>query len=1070
MSNLLGISRLGVGTNTPLAALDVSGGNINCSGNINANNMGMFRNKVMNGDMRMDQRTSGVTGAAATSTALAAASAYGVDRFQGAVGSASGAVCAAQVALSAADKVAVGGAFDKAVQVSGLPTAGLIAYMPFDNSTADQIGGFAGSITSVGTITYAPSCRVGAAALDLNANATASSTITTGLVYNLSPILALGAMTVSMWINTPAFTAHQTVFSFCTSAALGYEWMINGSGQLFIDSWFSGSVGTYCDIAGSASTAITANAWTHLCTTVTAGGKHVLYINGVQAGTGSTQSGIISDSAGSPFTTLRIGHRNAASVGYAFKGIIDDFRVYNRALSASEAAALAGFASIPASPSSAKLSGRADFNNTLVDSIGGLTSPSYAGTLVYSPNSRTGSACLDLTANTMNATASVYVDYALTIPSAFSASMWINPSAIGLNNPYIASFGYNLNWGYNIGLTNNGVYVDTISSGSISTNVQLAFNTSLAYVPANAWSLVTVTMSATPSAAGINALYINGNLAASAPITAGYITGYNALSAINKVRLGSIASGAGAWKGLIDDFRLWNTALTPAEVAGLYYSYSAAGYSLYRQPIEAQNMSDLGWGTSAAVPATVSVWIKNNSAVAQQYSLSLNNAGHGLTTYLPFEASNAADTMSGITGPVPTGTTAYSSATYKTGSSSLDLMANPAAGGTAVTSLQYAVPSYTPNANTYSMWINPSTVTGNTNYLPFTAGQSGGAYGLEFMISYVSSGVYGIMAQMCNAAQNTWSWSPTNVIASQPQLLSNTWNHIAATVNGSYLTLYLNGVGYAPAAYSSPASHNVICIGQRFNARGLSYKGYIDDIKIYNRALSAAEIASIYNANVSSTVPTSLIMPRSVVYATPSIPANTWQKVAFTVPGDTTGYWATDNSAGAHLALALGAGASVSTSNMAAASNNTSAVWNSLHMYAGSNVQTFGASSNNILALPGSSVLLTGVQLEKGDMATNFEMRSYGAELGLCQRYYQVPIYLSGFRRYTQNIEASPIVFSPMRAIPSTNSTYTVGTNVGSFGVYPNSTNSGIISIQVTSAGNAVIDVQGLTITLNAEL
>ena len=36
----------------------------------------------------------------------------------------------------------------------------------------------------------------------------------------------------------------------------------------------------------------------------------------------------------------------------------------------------------------------------------------------------------------------------------------------------------------------------------------------------------------------------------------------------------------------------------------------------------------------------------------------------------------------------------------------------------------------------------------------------------------------------------------------------------------------------------------------------------------------------------------------------------------------------------------------------------------------------------------GSTVLLTGVQLEKGAIATPFEMRPYATELALCQRYY----------------------------------------------------------------------------------
>jgi len=47
-------SNIGVGC-TPQYPLDVVG-NINCTGNISAGNLGMFRNRIINGDMRIDQR------------------------------------------------------------------------------------------------------------------------------------------------------------------------------------------------------------------------------------------------------------------------------------------------------------------------------------------------------------------------------------------------------------------------------------------------------------------------------------------------------------------------------------------------------------------------------------------------------------------------------------------------------------------------------------------------------------------------------------------------------------------------------------------------------------------------------------------------------------------------------------------------------------------------------------------------------------------------------------------------------------------------------------------------------
>ncbi len=55
-------------------------------------------------------------------------------------------------------------------------------------------------------------------------------------------------------------------------------------------------------------------------------------------------------------------------------------------------------------------------------------------------------------------------------------------------------------------------------------------------------------------------------------------------------------------------------------------------------------------------------------------------------------------------------------------------------------------------------------------------------------------------------------------------------------------------------------------------------------------------------------------------------------------------------------------------------------------------------------------VSFTGVQLEVGSVATEFEHRSYGEELALCQRYYQ---------RFVS--DASYTAFGVVRAADSTN-------------------------------------------------
>jgi hypothetical protein len=100
--------------------------------------------------------------------------------------------------------------------------------------------------------------------------------------------------------------------------------------------------------------------------------------------------------------------------------------------------------------------------------------------------------------------------------------------------------------------------------------------------------------------------------------------------------------------------------------------------------------------------------------------------------------------------------------------------------------------------------------------------------------------------------------------------------------------------------------------------------------------------------------------------------ANTWEQKTVTVSGDTTGTWATDNSAGLYLYFDLGSGSS---------NKGTAGVWN-----AGGLVGVTG--SVNLISTNGATFYITGVQLEKGSTATSFDYRPYGTELALCQRYY----------------------------------------------------------------------------------
>jgi hypothetical protein len=160
--------------------------------------------------------------------------------------------------------------------------------------------------------------------------------------------------------------------------------------------------------------------------------------------------------------------------------------------------------------------------------------------------------------------------------------------------------------------------------------------------------------------------------------------------------------------------------------------------------------------------------------------------------------------------------------------------------------------------------------------------------------------------------------------------------------------------------------------------------------------------------------------------------ANTWELETITSPGDTTGTWLTDNSAGIRVWFALGVGSTYS---------GTAGSW------AGSNyVSATGTTS--VVGTSGATFYITGVQLEAGSVASPFERLDYGRSLIQCQRYCQTiaPNFNVGYTVSNTVLQSGgPYVFpTVMRAAPTlTGGAYTVNTgSAGTVGIWYSSTNS----------------------------
>mgnify|MGYP003145442692 CR=1 FL=1 len=102
--------------------------------------------------------------------------------------------------------------------------------------------------------------------------------------------------------------------------------------------------------------------------------------------------------------------------------------------------------------------------------------------------------------------------------------------------------------------------------------------------------------------------------------------------------------------------------------------------------------------------------------------------------------------------------------------------------------------------------------------------------------------------------------------------------------------------------------------------------------------------------------------------------ADTWEHKVITFSGDTTGTYSTNNSEGINLNFVLLAGTNHD--------GKTADTWEANTAFATDNqVNLFDNTSNEWY--------VTGVQLEVGSAATEFEHRSFEEELAACQRYYK---------------------------------------------------------------------------------
>ena len=232
-------------------------------------------------------------------------------------------------------------------------------------------------------------------------------------------------------------------------------------------------------------------------------------------------------------------------------------------------------------------------------------------------------------------------------------------------------------------------------------------------------------------------------------------------------------------------------------------------------------------------------------------------------------------------------------------------------------------------------------------------------------------------------------------------------------------------------ADASPASGDVLSIRQRIEARNLQH------LNFGSSSSKAITLTFHVRSNKTGTYVCNAYLADAgkqwgKTYTISS--ANTWEKKTITWESSSNSSTINnDNGDGIILTWYLGTGSGRTT-------GSAQTDWTTYALADEAVGQTVNIADNTA-----NEFYITGVQLEVGEQATSFEHRSYGEELQLCQRYFEIMFRGSNAQNGTQkttvgagvwygaNQVLATMLYSPKRAQPTITQSET-----GALGAYGN--------------------------------
>ena len=192
---------------------------------------------------------------------------------------------------------------------------GMIANWQFEENLNDNTENWFDGICSV-TPNFTESQQAGTKALNMSS----------GYVRLPYQIADMDEMTIAVWVNWQSSSNWQRIFEFCNGAD-EYMFLTPSNGSVMRFAIKNGGTEQYVDSRNR----LTARAWKHVAVTI-GNNKVTLYVDGVEVGSNSNIT--IKPSDFRPVFNC-LGYSMSKTVP-AFRGYLDDLRIYNYALSQEE--------------------------------------------------------------------------------------------------------------------------------------------------------------------------------------------------------------------------------------------------------------------------------------------------------------------------------------------------------------------------------------------------------------------------------------------------------------------------------------------------------------------------------------------------------------------------------------------------------------------------------------------------------------------------------------------------------------------------------------------------------------